>query len=114
MISSNIHDHSLLPAKDEVSSPSPQGDTETQPGVVGHEDQHETVGEPNLARARSITLSGHLHQSDIRSIPCQYDRLLLAHYLLSLHLLRFQSYTAAHYANAKVRNHLNELEKSLY
>ena len=106
MISSNIHDHSLLPAKDEVSSPSPQGDTETQPGVVGHEDQHETVGEPNLARARSITLSGHLHQSDIRSIPCQYalgmSRLLLAHYLLSLHLLRFQSYTAAHYANAKV------------
>ena len=52
MICSNIHDHSLLPAKDEVSSPSPQGDTETQPGVVGHEDQHEAVGEPHLATAK--------------------------------------------------------------
>ena len=52
MICSNIHDHSLLPAKDEISSPSPQGDTEAQPGVVGHEDQHEAVGEPHLATAK--------------------------------------------------------------
>ena len=64
MLSTHVHHCSLLPAKNKVpeqrvSNPAnmmrhylpcccTQAHTKTQPGVVGHEDQHQAVGQPHL------------------------------------------------------------------
>ena len=63
-ISTHVHHCSLLPAKNKVpeqrvSNPAnmmrhylpcccSQAHTKTQPGVVGHEDEHQAVGQPHL------------------------------------------------------------------
>ena len=45
---SSIYQDGLLPAEHEVTCRRPQGHRQAQPDVVGHEDQHEAVGENYL------------------------------------------------------------------
>ena len=44
----DIHDDRSLPAKEKVAGSSSQDDGQTQPDVVGHEDQHQTVADKHL------------------------------------------------------------------
>ena len=44
----DIHDNRSLPAKEEVAGSSSQDDGKTQPDVVRHEDQHQTVADKHL------------------------------------------------------------------
>ena len=49
---SSIQQDGLLPAEHEVTCRRPQGHRQAQPDVVGHEDQHEAVGENYLQPQR--------------------------------------------------------------
>lgn len=44
----HIHDDRLLPSKQEVANGSTNDNSETEPHVVRHKDQHEEVAEHNL------------------------------------------------------------------
>lgn len=44
----DVHHHSSLPAKQEVAGAGTDDDGEAEPDVVGHEDQHEAVGDEDL------------------------------------------------------------------
>lgn len=61
----DVDDHGFPPAEEEIAEPCPQEDGETEPGVVGHEDEHEEVGEEELQHVQQglheVRLTPHAH-----------------------------------------------------
>ena len=48
-----VHHHCSLPAKQEVAEACAEDDSETEPDVVGHEDEHEAVGDEDLQHVKN-------------------------------------------------------------
>lgn len=44
----DVHHDSALPAEEEIACSCPQNDGNTQPDIVGHEDEHQTVADKHL------------------------------------------------------------------
>lgn len=44
----DVNHDSALPAKEEIARSRPEKDGNTQPQVVGHEDEHQTVADKHL------------------------------------------------------------------
>jgi hypothetical protein len=55
----HIDDHRLLPSKQEISNHRAENDSNTKPGIVGHEDQHQHQRQRNLNEVQEALIEMH-------------------------------------------------------